>query len=150
MVSVDGVRVSMKVYGFALLLWLSTGLFAGDFLVVTHRDSPFDSLTKFQLQQLYLGKMDRLNGARIFPVQTRKKDSLRKIFDDSIFGSHFDLEDYWLRQKLLVGADPPLTVANWALAMAFISRNPGYIGYIPADSDTNLENYNLKIIRITE
>jgi len=121
---------------------------AGECLVVASKDTKIDRLTLFQLQQIYLGKLDQLKGQKITPLQLKPADPVRKKFDAFLFGDKVDLEDYWIKQKLRGGADPPVTIGNWSLLLLYVNRNPGYLGYIDKDQTGELAQYQLKIISI--
>lgn len=120
------------------------------FLVVTSQKSQIESLTSFQLKQIYLGRLDRLKGIPLTPLQLKKGDPLRRGFETYLFGELFDLENYWLGQSLKLEAEPPMTVGSWALILAFVERNPGFIGYLPEDRVDALARYRVKILRIEE
>ena len=117
-----------------------------DYVVITATQTPVDQLSRFQLKQIYFGKLDRLANTRLQPLQLKESDALRLHFDREILGEKADIQDYWLQQKLKGEAQPPLTVGDWALVAAYVRRNPGYIGYIPADRLGNLQG--LKVIQI--
>jgi len=121
-----------------LLLWALLSASAGDespaslddFLIVAAPQTKVERLTLLQLQRLYLGKLDRLDGQRLTPLQLRADDPARQRFQQALFGDRIDLEEHWIAQNLLAGADPPITVSSWSLLLIYVARNPGYIGYV--------------------
>lgn len=118
------------------------------FVVITARDTPIDSLTRFQLKQVYLGKLDKYKGTRLHPLQLRKDHPLRDQFDTAILGSQEDRSDYRLKQRLQGPSRQPLTVGDWALMLAYVKRNPGYIGYIPLAHAEDIRDAGVKIVRL--
>jgi len=114
-------------------LMMAARALSGDFVVVTSPETPLTRATPFQLQQVYLGKLDRLDGVRLVPIHLEDQHPLRIAFEKEILGNRADLESYWLKQKLEGGARPPLEVGDWVLVLAYVQRNPGYLGYIPAE-----------------
>lgn len=130
-----------------LLLLLSFSLPQSDgFVVITAMDTPIERLTTFQLKQIYLGKLDKFRGTRLNPLQLRESDPLRNVFDTAILGSAEERADYRLKQRLQGPARKPLTVGDWALMVAYVKRNPGYIGYIPVERAKNLAGSGVKVI----
>ena len=130
------------------LLFPQTG--ADEYMVVTSIQSRFDEMTAWQLKQVYLGKLDRLNGVHLVAVELSKDHPPRRAFDRFLFRDPADLENYWLTHKLRGDANPPMTVGSWALVVSFVKRNPGFIGYIPMERarELDLEAHGLKQVRI--
>lgn len=133
----------------ALFYWLTLTPPQGDFVVITARKTPVETLSAYQLKQIYYGKLDRIGGIHIVPLHLRKHDPLRHSFEARYLGSQADLEDYWLRQKLKGDARPPLEVGDWALVLAYVRRNPGFIGYIPADRLDQLPKDEIRVVTIS-
>lgn len=118
----------------------------GDFLIVTSEKTEFQTLSEFQVQSIYLGKLDRINAIPVTFINLRKKDPLRRSFEAALFEKGFDLEDYWLSQRLLAQAIPPLEVGGWALVLAYLQRNPGLIGFLEEKHEHELEKLKLKVL----
>lgn len=132
----------------ALLIWLSTLEPQGEFVLITSRKTPVTELTAVQVKQIYLGKLDVIGGMHIVPLDLRQGDPLRERFVRTYLGGEAFLEDYWLRQKLIGDARPPRIVGDWALVVAYVRRNPGFIGYIPADRAAQFSSAEIRIIAI--
>lgn len=137
---------------YLILLWfLVSGcawLSGQDFVVVVARDTPIDAVSLFQLRQIYLGKIKKVEGHTVRPINVRAGDPLRRGFEDLIFPKEFDLEEYWVISKLRGGPDPPLSVRGWGLATAYIAKNPGLLGYIPSEKRDQIEALGLKEVHI--
>jgi len=135
------------------VVWLScwigiAGGQPGDILVVASDKTPIENLTVQQLKQIYLGKIDLLDGVRITPVQPKESSALRRRFDRAVLGENFNARAYWLAEKVKVGARTPMTLSGDALILAIVGRNPGFIGYVDASHLPHLKQFGLKLIRI--
>ncbi len=130
------------------LMYFSTVAYGHDFIVVTSEETKLEKMSAFQLKQVYLGKIIRLKGEKLTPLQVKRKDPLRHMFEDEVFEEHFDIDNYWLSRKLDAAAEPPRTVGSWALVLAYVERNPGFIGYIPKDKLSELSGRKVKVLEI--
>lgn len=133
----------------ALLLWITAAGPQGDFVLITSRKTPLTELSAVQVRQIYLGRLDRVGGMHIVPLDLRRGDPLRARFVSQYLDSETFLQDYWLRQKLIGDARPPREVGDWALVVAYVRRNPGFIGYIPAERASQLSTAEIRIIDLT-
>ncbi len=135
-----------------ILLWLMvtscTWLCGQDFVVVVSQETPIEAVSLFQLRQIYLGKIKKIQGHSVRPINVRSGDPLRQKFETLVFPKDFDLEEYWVISKLRGGPDPPLAVRGWGLATAYIAKNPGLLGYIPSEKRHQIEALGLKEILI--
>ncbi len=125
--------------------WEQTGL-----LMVVAEETPLQTITRWQLQRVYLKRMDRVGGVPLTPIHLKKKDALRKSFEAALFRKSFDLESYWLEQKLQGGARPPLVVSSEAFVLVYVERNPGFIGYVSVSSREALANFGVKVLTVVE
>ncbi len=135
---------------YLVLLLLAAPLAAADYVVFTSAETPVERLTQFQLKQIYFGKLDRWKGMRLQPIQLARDSPVRSGFERKILGPTTDVEDYWLQQKLKGGAREPMTVSDWALVVVYVRRNPGFIGYAPAEESQALRDQGLRVIEITK
>ena len=159
MVALDGVGLLKKKVELLVLVVILAG--AGglaaqeaqhalerDFLIITARATSVTTLTPFQLQRIYLGRLDRLEGQTVRPLHLKAAHPARGSFDSALFGPDFNLDNYWLTQKLKAGARPPFTLGSQALMLAFIERNPGFVGYVQKSFARNLDKFKVKVISI--
>lgn len=133
----------------SLLLGLAPLLLGGEILIVTARETRLEKLSWFQLQQIYLGKLDVLEGQTLKAMTLKPNDPLRKRFEEQIFQGMIDLSEYWIQQRLRGDSEPPIQVSNWSLMLLYAAHNPGYLAYIDAARKDQLEDHRLKIITIT-
>lgn len=138
--------ISMK--SACLLFFSMLSLWGADYLIITSSESALSALPKYQLRQIYLGKLDTVEGEKIQPIQLKTDDPLRKLFEAELFAPGFDLQAYWFAEKIRNGARPPLTLSSWALVLAYVERNPGMIGYIEADKREKLTPYKVKVVEV--
>ena len=133
-----------------VLLWFLFAIqaLAADFVVITSPATPMDSVSAFRLKQIYLGRLDRLRGMHLKPLHLKDGHPARQAFRHQILGEQADLEDYWLQQKLKAGARPPTEVSGWALVVAYVKRNPGFVGYIPAEFAEDARKRGVKLVVI--
>ncbi|MBO1317463.1 hypothetical protein [Acanthopleuribacter pedis] len=131
-----------------LLLGLSTPLTAQDLIIVVSKKSPIKEISLFQLREIYLGNMKRLAGKTVRPIHVKPDDPLRHAFEDLVFPANFDAEEYWQNSKLQGGPDPPPAVRGWGLVSAYIAKNPGFVGYLPAEKITEVEAMQLKVVTV--
>lgn len=129
-----------------LFLWCGLAWAGGDFLIVTSEKTDIQALSEFQVRSIYLGKLDHIEASPVQFINLRKRDAVRRAFETALFGKGFDLEDYWLSQRLLDQATPPLEVGSWTLILAYLQRNPGLIGFLEVKHENDLAKLNLKIL----
>jgi len=132
----------------ALCLLATSGSDA--FVVIVAKKVPIDSLSRQQLQQIFLGTVERVNGIDVAPVLLGGEDPLQIAFERAVFGRPFDLEDYWVRKKIKLGTPAPRKARNWALVLAYVQRNPGFIGVVPERMVDQLDDADLKVIEILD
>ncbi len=137
-------------YSILLAFLLSGSPEPVEFLVITAGNTPVTSLTRLQLRQLYLKKLDRVRGVRLTPVQLKNTAPLKDAFHAFLFSRGFDLENYWLEQGLVGGEKPPIKVPNEAYMLAYVERNPGFVGYVNVALRSQLSNFGVKILVITD
>ena len=123
--------------------------FEADCLVIMAKSAPIEKLSLSQLRGIYLKKVDRIARVRLVPVQLKPNHPMRKTFDRHLFGDQFDVENYWLEQRVQAGERPPIVVADYAYMLLFVERNPGYIGYVPASMRSEIEKFRIKTIELT-
>jgi len=117
-------------------------------VVITATATPIETISKVQLRRLYLSRIDRIRGIALVPLQLAAPSEIRTRFIDWLFGPGFDLENHWIEERLRGGASPPLEVVNTAHMLIYVERNPGYIGFLPAERLDSLDGFDLKVLRV--
>lgn len=135
-----------------LLFWLCclAAWAQQDFVLVTSQQTPLAQIELRQLRDLYLGKLARVDGARLRPLNLQDDDATREDFLDFLFEADFDWSEYWLVQKLQGRQSPPIEVRGWGVMLLYLSRNPGFVGYVPREKADQLAAYRLKTITIVD
>lgn len=131
-----------------LVLWLASFGGSDGWVVVTSDKTPVDQLSAWQLKQIYFGRLDRMKGMHLVALHLPSDDALRIAFERAYLGEAADIEDYWLGEKLKGGGRRPLEVGGWALILAYVRRNPGFIGYIPQERQEEALRQGLKVVSI--
>lgn len=102
--------------------------------VIVNADNGTASLTKDQLQRVYLKKMTTwTSGAPIVPVDQSPKAAVRADFSNTVLGRDVPaMKNHW-QQSLFSGRGaPPVEQATDAQVAAFVAANPNAIGYVSA------------------
>ena len=132
------------------LLLLDPPPLENDCLIIMAESTPVEQLSLSQLRKIYLKKVVRIKRVHLEPVQLKTDHPIRKTFDTHLFGKHFDVENYWLEQRVQAGERPPIAVDDFAYMFLFVERNPGYIGYVPVSMRGEIENFKIKTIKVTD
>jgi ABC-type phosphate transport system substrate-binding protein len=105
---------------------------ASDFQVIVNPANPIDSMTREQVERVFLKKIAKWdNGAVINVVDQQQTSAARLSFTKAIHKKAVSaVTSYW-RQQIFAGrAVPPAEMSSDALIVAFVAANPGAIGYI--------------------
>lgn len=117
---------------------------AADVVLVVGKQSSINSLSRNEVENIFLGKITSLpNISKITPLD-RGENSLRQQFYASYTGKTLSqVKAYWARIIFTGRGYPPKTVGLDELKTA-LRNNPGAIGYMTAD---NVDD-TLRIIRL--
>jgi ABC-type phosphate transport system substrate-binding protein len=124
--------------GLALLLYMGTAGAAGGVAVVVHPDSGVDSLSREQVQDIYLGKMTHFpSGEKIKPVDQDEGEATRADFYEAVVGKTLSqIKAYWAT-KIFSGAGlPPDQVGDGADVVRWVAEHPQGIGFVGASRET--------------
>ncbi len=125
-------RAMMK--ALSVMLVLLSALNAEPFVLVTHPDSPIESLDESQVKMIYLKQRRYWEGVKLKPINLAAESDVRHSFEKNILKmSHAQLESYWLKQHYK-GLRPPYRVESVQSLLMFIQKVEGAIGYIPISS----------------
>jgi hypothetical protein len=136
-----------------LFLLLLTGSIRGEpteqFMVVASQRFPENTLTWFQLRNLFLGKIQQINSHPAMPLTVSDRLEAGEAFYTWLFGQHFSWQQYWLDQQVKGESQKPLTLGSFALVLAFLERNHHYIGFVPSSYGKELSQFKVKPLTIT-
>ncbi|MGB5507061.1 MAG: hypothetical protein WBM70_10295 [Sulfurovum sp.] len=114
-----------------IFIIMSIMLNAEKFVLVTHADSPINTLTQAQVRMIYLKKKRFWGEIKLVALNLPPQDLLRKTFENEILKMNStQLDSYWIKQHYR-GYRPPYRVESIESMILFIKKVEGAIGYIP-------------------
>lgn len=119
----------------SLVLALVMTAQAGNVMVIANKNVVVVSLTKAELQQIFLDKvMFWSNGKRVIPV-IQKGGTAHADFLQKFLGlTPLQYDAYW-KQAIFTGTGkPPKSVAGDSDVVLFVSATDGAVGYIDANT----------------
>lgn len=104
--------------------------------VITNPDLPVTSMSREEINRIYLGKMKFLpSGAKITPVDQRPGASARTQFYANVMRkSETEMKSYWSRVIFTGQGQPPLQESDDQAVKSFVAKNPSALGYIDKSS----------------
>lgn len=116
---------------------LSFNAFAG--LVVIGNTASVDSLSKSDVQKLFLGKSTKLsNGANARIVELSDGSAGRIAFhEQATQRSEAQVQSAWSRLVFTGKAEAPIQVSDYAGVVSTVASNPNAIGYIDESALTD-------------
>jgi ABC-type phosphate transport system substrate-binding protein len=116
---------------------LFTGLAAnaGDLIVIANKNVAISSMTRAELQNIFLGKTVKWSGGKqIKPVVLKEGSTHEKFLNDFLGKSTTAFDFYW-KQVIFTGKGrPPKTTDSEEEMVQFVSATDDAVGYI--DSGT--------------
>lgn len=124
-------RLGFAALGLALSLNCSATL-AEDVVAVVSVRSPLVSLSKAQIENIFMGKTTLLpNGDQVFPVDQAEGTAARDEFYARISGkSAAQMKAYWSKLIFTGRGTPPRVVSNGSAVKKLLAENPNAIGYM--------------------
>ncbi len=129
----------MFVFGVVLMkAFVLTGtlialLNGSEYSVVVSKNTPFSSLSRGQIKDLFLQKRHTINEFQIVPVNVLGHDDARTAFEAKVLEmDRSRLNAYWIKQHFQ-GVMPPLTQPSFESIKAFVENVDGAIGYLPSN-----------------
>jgi ABC-type phosphate transport system substrate-binding protein len=119
--------------GLALALMNSVAM--ADIVVVVSAKSPVGTLSKAQVEDIFLGRTIRFpDGALVVAIDQPEGSAIRNEFYDKVVGkTAAQIKAYWSKIIFTGRGQPPPSVPNSVEMMKRISANPAAIGYIDRD-----------------
>jgi len=117
-----------------LTLWNAsfTAEAASGYRVIVNRNASFTEISKDEVQKIMMKKTSKFSdGTKADPVDLDPESPVREAFSKDVLGrSTSGVKNFWQRQ-IFSGKDvPPPEVASDADVVAFVSSNPGGLGYV--------------------
>lgn len=122
---------------FLLLVVTVTEVQAQSFKVIVNEANTISSVSKSELSDIFLKKKTSWNdGTKIDPVDLGARSAVRENFSKEVHGRGVGaIRSYWQQAAFSGAGTAPLERPSDAEVIAFVSANPGAIGYISADSE---------------
>lgn len=126
-------RLASLVAGLALGLVI--GAAYADVVVAVSADCPVQSLTRSELEDIYLGRLDRLSGGdRVVPIdQGEESPAHHEFYNDYLGRSPAQIKAHWSKLIFTGRGQPPQTVADGAAAAEAAARTACAIAYLDPD-----------------
>jgi ABC-type phosphate transport system substrate-binding protein len=136
-------HVRLLVIGLAL--GLASHAAAADVVAVVSAKSSITTLTKAELEDIFLGRVNRFpNGAQAVPIDQAEDSAARGAFYAKLAGkSAAQMKSYWAKIIFTGRGQPPPQVRNDAELKKRIAENPAVIGYI----EEGLVDSSLKVVQ---
>lgn len=99
-------------------------------VVVVARESPLTVVGKQDLERLYRGEIQSINGRRVLPLNQLPRTSLRERFDQRLLRMNADeVARYWIDRRIRGESGAPKSVPARLMAgvVAKLSNSVGYI-----------------------
>lgn len=132
----------------ALVMFGATSSTAAEvgFKVIVHPDNPVTQLDRKFVRDAYLKKaVDWNHGATIRPIDLANPGNVRERFIHEVLNkSPTQLRNYWNQQIFSGKGVPPPQAKSPENVVAFVTANPGAIGFIPASASVG----NAKVVTV--
>jgi ABC-type phosphate transport system substrate-binding protein len=125
-------RSGIIAIGIVLLAAVKVPAETPEFKVVVHESNPATSITIDRLSQLFLRSVTTWpRGEVVVPVDQAPATAVRAAFSEKVHGRNVPaIKGFWQRQIFSGKAVPPVEQPGDAEVIAFVSANPGAIGYV--------------------
>ena len=132
---------------FTLCAILFTGLAANaeDLIVIANKNVTVSSVTRAELQNIFLGKTGKWpDGKKIKPAVLKEGSTHKKFLNDLLGMSTSQFDSYW-KQVIFTGKGrPPKTSDSEEEMVQFVSATDDAVGYI----DSGTANADVKKIEV--
>jgi ABC-type phosphate transport system substrate-binding protein len=115
-------------------------------VVVVSADSTVDSLSRAELTDIYLGRLNRFpDGSTAVPIDQSERSSAHDEFYSKYLGrTPAQIKAHWSRLIFTGRGQPPRSVRNGDAVLDAIADNPNAIGYV----DSQLVDDRLRVVRV--
>ena len=108
---------------------------AGNVVVIVNLGSGIAEATAAEISKVFMGKSTSISGEKVEAVDQVAESESRADFSEKILGrSVKKVTDYWKKRVFSGKGEPLKQLDNDAKVIAFVSENPGSIGYIASGS----------------
>ena len=111
---------------------------AADYIVIVNKASSASSVSASDLKRLYTGKMPDFAGKPASPANFALDNPAAVGFlKDNVGMSSAEYKSFWLAEQVRGGGSAPAMEKTAEAMLAYVSGNPGAIGYVPAGTATD-------------
>ncbi len=115
---------------FLISIALSFALFAGDYAVVTSKETKLSAMQQDEIKDVFLKKKQFVKGVQLLPINLATDSAARKIFEQKVIKMDRDeLNEYWTNEHYR-GIVPPPVQKSQASVKMFLKNIKGSIAYV--------------------
>ena len=119
---------------------------SADVLIITNPDVNETSLTKRDIEEIFLGKKGQWQDiSKIRPVLMDEVEVLKEFLEIYVNKTQNQYINHWKRMLFTGKGKPPIRFKSSAEVVAYVSETAGAIGFVPAG--TSVENVNTINVR---
>ncbi len=108
---------------------------AGDVIVICNDSVPAGSLSRDNIQEMFLGRKTRWGDGQKITLSLLKDSEANDVFlEEYVEKTPPQFRDYWKKQAFTGRGRVPDTFATPQEIIEFVTNTPGAIGYIPASA----------------
>lgn len=134
-----------------LTLWNAsfTAEAAGGYKVIVNSGVSFTQLSKDEVQRIMMKKTSKFSdGTKADPVDLHPDSPVREAFSQDVLGrSTSGIKNFWQRQIFSGKNVPPPELPSDADVIAFVSANPGGLGYVSEGAQVGS---SVKVVTLVE
>ncbi len=110
-------------------------VWAAEVVVVVSSQNPTETLSRAQIADIYLGRMNRLpSGNPVQPIDLSGSSPVRSEFYSRYLGqSQSQIKAHWMKLIFTGRGQPPPTVSSQDAMAEAVAQNPDAIGYLSPD-----------------
>lgn len=125
----------IRAIGWGLLLGLMLGTASAEVVVVVSAENPVESLSRVELVDIYLGRMNIFpDGQKIVPVDQRENSSTyQEFYSRYLERTLAQIKAHWSKLIFSGRGQPPQTVADDKAMAEFVAGHPHAIGYLSSE-----------------
>ena len=138
----------MKRLGMCLLCLLifSSGIAWADIVIIAHQDVPEITVTKKDLQEIFLGKrVQWKDNTAIHPVTVKDQKHHSVFLKQYVNKSSAKWNAHWKRMVFTGNGTPPKQFATQQELLDYVANTAGAIGYV--DNGPSVENVTIIAVR---
>ena len=138
-------RFVQNIAGLCVILGLMSNAFAADYIVIANKSVSANSLSKDELQAIFLGEKSKWDDGKPIKIVILEDGDVHKNFLKDIVGkTPSQFESYWKKLVFTGKAVAPKSFGDTAALVDFVASHPGTIGYVAAGQEAG----SVKIISI--